>query len=343
MVKKHHIYWYCQIFGWLFYITINSIFFGLSYKSGYKEYTMFFLTLLFGIAITHFYRTSLIRLKILSLKLSQQLVCIVIFSFLKGLFFCLITLGLYKLFGLIKYELTLIDISSSILNFTVIFCLWNIIYFGFHYFQNYKLTEINSLRYLAASKESELNNLKAQLNPHFIFNCMNSIRALIDENPVKAKVAITQLSGILRNTLLMNKRKEILLKEEIDLVQDYLKLEHIRYEERLNYEFNIEEQVSTCRIPPFIIQSQVENAIKHGISTLHGNGKINVEALAMGENLKITVSNTGKLNSEMPLTGVGFKNSIQRLELLYGSLGKITIKEVQDLVVVDITLPLKFK
>lgn len=304
---------------------------------------MFFLTLLFGIAITHFYRTLLIKLKILSLKLSQQLVSIVIFSFLKGLIFCLITLGLYKLFGLIKYELTLIDISSSVLNFTVIFCLWNIIYFGFHYFQNYKLTEINSLRYLAASKESELNNLKAQLNPHFIFNCMNSIRALIDENPVKAKVAITQLSGILRNTLLMNKRKEISLKEEIDLVQDYLKLEHIRYEERLNYEFNIEERVSTCRIPPFIIQSQVENAIKHGISTLQGNGKISVEALTMGEYLKITVSNTGKLNSDTPLTGVGFKNSIQRLELLYGSLGKITIKEVQDLVVVDITLPLKFK
>jgi two-component system LytT family sensor kinase len=304
---------------------------------------MFFLTLLFGIAITHFYRTLLIKLKILSLKLSQQLVSIVIFSFLKGLIFCLITLGLYKLFGLIKYELTLIDISSSVLNFTVIFCLWNIIYFGFHYFQNYKLTEINSLRYLAASKESELNNLKAQLNPHFIFNCMNSIRALIDENPVKAKVAITQLSGILRNTLLMNKRKEISLKEEIDLVQDYLKLEHIRYEERLNYEFNLEERVSKCRIPPFIIQSQVENAIKHGISTLQGNGKISVEALTMGEYLKITVSNTGKLNSDTPLTGVGFKNSIQRLELLYGSLGKITIKEVQDLVVVDITLPLKFK
>jgi two-component system, LytTR family, sensor kinase len=303
---------------------------------------MFFLTLLFGIAITHFYRSLLIKLKILSLRLSRQLVYMIVFSFLKGLVFCLITLGLYKLFGLIKYEITVIDISSSILNFTVIFCLWNIIYFGFHYFQNYKLAEINSLRYLAASKESELNNLKAQLNPHFIFNCMNSIRALIDENPVNAKSAITQLSNILRTTLLMNKRKEISLKEEMELVQDYLKLEHIRYEERLHYEFNIEDQIGTCRIPPFIIQSQVENAIKHGISTLQGNGRINVHALKVGEYLKITVSNTGKLNSETPLTGVGFKNSIQRLELLYGSRGKISIKEEQDLVVVDITLPLKF-
>lgn len=340
MVKKLHIYWYCQLFGWFFYITVNSVFFGLSYKSGYKEYLMFFLTLLFGIAITHFYRSLLISLKILSLSLAKQLISIVIFSFVKGVIFCFITLGLYKSFGFITYELSALDIVSSILNFTVIFCLWNIIYFGFHYFQNYKLAEINSLRYLAASKESELNSLKAQLNPHFIFNCMNSIRALIDENPGNAKDAVTRLSNILRNTLLMDKRKEIQLKDEIGLVKDYLDLEHIRYEERLNYEFVIQEEVTNMNIPPFIIQTQVENAIKHGISVFPGNGMIRIEAFRIDDNLKIIVSNTGKLSSEKPLTGVGFKNSIQRLELLYGQKGKIFITEVHDLVVVDITIPL---
>lgn len=340
MVKKLHIYWYCQLFGWFFYITVNSVFFGLSYKSGYKEYLMFFLTLLFGIAITHFYRSLLISLKILNLSLAKQLISIVIFSFVKGVIFCFITLGLYKSFGFITYELSALDIVSSILNFTVIFCLWNIIYFGFHYFQNYKLAEINSLRYLAASKESELNSLKAQLNPHFIFNCMNSIRALIDENPGNAKDAVTRLSNILRNTLLMDKRKEIQLKDEIGLVKDYLDLEHIRYEERLNYEFAIQEEVTNMNIPPFIIQTQVENAIKHSISVFPGNGMIRIEAFRNDDNLKIIVSNTGKLSSEKPLTGVGFKNSIQRLELLYGQKGKIFITEVHDLVVVDITIPL---
>ena len=340
MVKKLHIYWYCQLFGWFFYITVNSVFFGLSYKSGYKEYLMFFLTLLFGIAITHFYRSLLISLKILNLSLAKQLVSIVIFSFVKGVIFCFITLGLYKSFGFITYELSALDIVSSILNFTVIFCLWNIIYFGFHYFQNYKLAEINSLRYLAASKESELNSLKAQLNPHFIFNCMNSIRALIDENPGYAKDAVTRLSNILRNTLLMDKRKEIQLKDEIGLVKDYLDLEHIRYEERLNYEFAIQEEVTNMNIPPFIIQTQVENAIKHGISLFPGTGMIRIEAFRIDDNLQILVSNTGKLSSEKPLTGVGFKNSIQRLELLYGQKGKIFITEVHDLVVVDITIPL---
>lgn len=301
---------------------------------------MFFFTLLFGIGITHFYRNLIIGLHILSLNLPRQLISIIVFSLAKGILFCFITLGLYKTFGLIADDLSLLDIITSTLNFMMIFCLWNIIYFGFHYFQNYKYAEINSLRYLAASKESELNSLKAQLNPHFIFNCMNSIRALIDENPVNAKDAVTRLSNILRNTLLMDKRKEILLKDEIGLVKDYLDLEHIRYEERLSYEFRIAEDVMNCQIPPFIIQTQVENAIKHGISINPGDGKIIVEAQRQGNNLRILTSNTGRLNPEKPLTGVGFKNSLQRLELLYGQRGKISIREDGDLVIVDITIPL---
>jgi len=199
-------------------------------------------------------------------------------------------------FGVIKIEdVNALFIFSSVFNFTFVFCLWNAFYFGFHYFQNYKRTEINSLRYLAASKESELKSLKAQLNPHFIFNCMNSIRALIDENPTNAKKAITQLSNILRNTLLMDKSKEISLKDEINLVKDYLDLEKIRYEERLSFEFAVDENVFNCQIPPFMIQSQVENAIKHGISTVPGAGKINIKAFRENDFLKIKVSNTGNL------------------------------------------------
>ncbi len=294
-----------------------------------------------GIGISHFYRHLLIRLHILDLKIPSQLIYIVLFSFIKGIIFFGMILALSKIFGLALADLTAVDVSVSVINFAVIFCLWNVIYFGFQYFQNYKRSEINSLRYLAASRESELNSLKAQLNPHFIFNCMNSIRALIDENPSKAKDAVTQLSNILRNTLLMDKRKEILLREEISLVKDYLNLEEIRYEERLNYDFEIDAQALNVLIPPFIVQSQVENAIKHGISKLPGKGRISIRAGVEAANLKIQVSNTGKINSEAPLTGVGFKNSIQRLDLLYGNAGNISIKEIEDLVVVEINLPLK--
>ena len=102
----------------------------------------------------------------------------------------------------------------------------------------------------------------------------------------------------------------------------------------------IDDDVTNSQIPPFIIQSQVENAIKHGISKLPGKGIIHVQAFKHNNDLKIKVSNSGKINSQTPLTGVGFKNSIQRLELLYGSAGKISIDEKDDLVIIEINIPL---
>lgn len=341
MIKKSHIYWYCQVFGWLFFVIINSIFLGLSYQATLKDYIFYFLTLPIGIGISHAYRVFILTPKVLNYTIPFQIIFVIVFSILKAIVFFFLTLLLSKSFGLVQSDLNYVYISSSIINFTVVFSLWNVIYFVFHYFQNYKRSEINSLRYLAASKESELNNLKAQLNPHFIFNCMNSIRALIDENPLKAKEAVTGLSNILRSTLLLEKSKRIKLKDEMNLVNDYLHLEKIRYEDRLNYTQHISNEAQSALIPPFIIQTQVENAIKHGISKLPGPGVICIEAQIEQEILKISVSNTGKLITQEPLTGVGFKNSIQRLDLLYGRDGKITIAESDDLVVVNIHIPLK--
>lgn len=320
---------------------VNSLFFGLSSRSGFREYIIYFLMFPTGIAISHFYRNLIIKLKILNYKIPAQLVFIIVFSFLKGVLFFLTVLIFTKIFNLPIAALTLVEISEYVINFSVIFCLWNVIYFGFQYFQNYRRSEINSLRYLAASKESELNNLKAQLNPHFIFNSMNSIRALIDENPAKAKEAVTRLSNILRNTLVIDKNKEINLYEEIKLVYDYLDLEKIRYEDRLTYEFKISNEVQNFKIPPFIIQTQVENAIKHGISKLPGKGLITIEAFLDNRQLNIIISNTGKLNAQKNLPGVGFVNSTQRLKLLYGEAATILIEEKEGKVVVTIGIPIK--
>lgn len=341
MSRKNQIYWYCQIFGWSFYITLNSIFFGLSSQSDYKEYLIYFLMLPTGIAISHFYRLLVIRLQVLSYKIPTQLAWIIFSSFVKGFLFFGMIMFLSSLFGLPLSEMSFVSVTESVINFAVIFSLWNVIYFGFEYFQNYKRSEINSLRYLAASRESELKSLKAQLNPHFIFNCMNSIRALIDEDPGKAKEAVTRLSNILRTTLLLDKSKEIVLSAEIELVKDYLNLEKIRYEERLNYDFQIQADTLNCLLPPFIIQTQVENAIKHGISKYPGVGTIIIACFIENNELILKVSNTGKLSSQTPLTGVGFKNSAQRLELLYGNKAKISIEEVNDLVIIKINIPLK--
>lgn len=299
--------------------------------------------LLAGLFISHGYRSLVIGLDILRRKIPYQLLFIVFFSFIKGVLFFLIILAQWRMMRIDLSNLDLISSSEYILNFSGVFCMWNVIYFGFHYFQNYRRAEINSLRYLAASRESELNHLKAQLNPHFIFNCMNSIRALIDENPANAKVAITRLSNLLRNTLILDKDREIPLEKELQLVRDYLDLEKIRYEERLNFKFDISEEALIQLLPPFLIQSQVENAIKHGISRLPGPGEIQICVTTASGELQISVSNTGQLISQAPLTGVGFKNSIQRIELLYGKNAGITIREAEQWVIVEIHLPLRVK
>lgn len=338
--SKKNTYWYCQIFGWSFFVVLNVIIFRLTYKTTLKDYIFYFLSIPLGIFISHLYKLTIVKHNILRLKIPIQLFLILFFSFLKAIIFFFITYLLSLIFSITDTHNSFIYILTAIINLTVVFCLWNIIYFGFHYFKNYKLSEINSLRYLAANKESELNNLKAQLNPHFMFNSMNSIRALIDENPSKAKEAITKLSGILRATLLLDKGKEISLKDELNLVKDYLKLEHIRFEDRLTCEFKISDEVLNYKIPPFIIQTQVENAIKHGISKLPGNGFVLIEAFEHNKILIIKVINSGKLNLEKSLTGLGFKNSEQRLLLLYGNDGKININELDNRVIVDINIPL---
>lgn len=330
MTRKLKIYWTCQIGGWAFYVILNLLFFGLSYNASLKDILFYGFLFCIGVILTHIYRILIIRFKILKLNLLYQL------FFIAG---CSVILSI--LFGLASSFYFVLSVEF-IVNSLVPFIFWSVIYFGFHYLEDYKKTEIQNLRWEASSKDIELNKLKSQLNPHFMFNSMNSIRALIDEDPAKAKEAVTQLSNILRNTLLMNKSKEIFLEEELKIVKDYLELEHIRYEERLKYTLDIQEEALKKIVPPLIVQSQVENAIKHGISKLPKGGAVEVKAKVVDHYLLIEVNNTGTLNHEKSETGFGLMNSRQRLELLYGPEATIDIFNLSDnRVSVKIKIPLK--
>lgn len=311
MLNKQRIYWLCQIGGWSFFVLVNLLFNTPSLKILFN----YLFLLVVGIALTHAYRYFILQFKILKLKIVYQLFFIAVSSLMLSVIFCVA--------GSVFFVLSLEEVINGI----VPFLFWSIIYFGFHYLENYKKTEIQNLRWEAASKDIELNKLKSQLNPHFMFNSMNSIRALIDENPAKAKEAVTQLSNILRNTLLMNKNKEIVLEEELRIVKDYLDLEQIRYEERLRYDMEIDPSSVTKLVPPLIIQAQVENAIKHGISKIPGGGLVKVKTKLQDNNLLIEVKNTGTLSSDKSDSGFGFANSQQRLELLYGKKASIEISE----------------
>ena len=327
MYKKQNIYWSCQISGWLFYTAINLFFFKLSYKTNALDVIIFLLWFPLGLSITHLYRLLINKLNILKSKIVFQLPFIILSTFLMSFVFFIFNVFVIKIFSDINYQLDYVASISKILSLMLIFIIWSVIYFGFHYFDNYKKTEIQNLKLHANKNEIELNTLKSQLNPHFMFNSLNSIRALVDEDPQKAKTAITQLSNILRNTLMMHKNKFISFEEEIKLVTDYLALEQIRYEERLKYDLDIDPKTLKIPIPPMMIQTLVENGIKHGIGNLVEGGEIIVKAYLENNIFKIEVKNTGQLqqNTNSSL-GFGVENTNNRLHILYGEKANFSLK-----------------
>ncbi|MCS6834197.1 MAG: histidine kinase, partial [Flammeovirgaceae bacterium] len=170
----------------------------------------------------------------------------------------------------------------------------------------------------------------SQLNPHFIFNALNSVKVLIDENPQTAKASIDQLSNILRNSLMMDKKKVIPLSEELAIVKDYLALEKVRFEERLEIHLDIDENALSFKVPPMMIQTLVENGIKHGIAKLKNGGKISLHAVLENGNLHVEIENSGHYHppsSGMAKeSGYGIRSTLQRLELLYKQKASFSIE-----------------
>ncbi|MCH9028891.1 MAG: histidine kinase, partial [Bacteroidetes bacterium] len=205
--------------------------------------------------------------------------------------------------------------------------LWALIYFSIHYLESYKKTEIESLIWEAAVKDYELKTLKTQLNPHFMFNAMNGIRALIEEDPDRAKIALTKLSNILRYSLKMERSERVPLSDELETVKDYLDLEKMRFEERLKYNLNIESSAARVEIPPMMIQTLVENGIKHGISKMTHGGEISIDSKIENSELLVEIRNDGHLEDDALKNskGFGIANTKHRLNLLFGEKASFSI------------------
>jgi two-component system LytT family sensor kinase len=338
-LKKRQLYWVCQVGGWAFYILLQTIFFGLTDNFNWKAFINFFGWFISLILLTHFFRFALIHSGLLKAKLFLQIPAVILSSVVLAIVFHFIQYFIAFITNGAEFP-GIVVTMQNILNFTFVFFFWSLIYFSFHFIENYKLAEISNLRYKASMNEIELNKLKSQLNPHFMFNAMNSIRALVDEDPGKAKEAITMLSNILRNTLMMEKNKLINFDEELKIVKDYLDLEHIRFEERLQYNFDVSPESNNYKVPTLMIQTLVENGIKHGISKLAGGGKIFLKSIVKDGNLFIEIKNSGRFDeNHIPETGFGLKSTKQRLELLFGSKSLFKIYNNGEYVITEVTIP----
>jgi|GEM_PF-695681 len=152
------------------------------------------------------------------------------------------------------------------INGTVSLAGWHGIYFFYHLFDRLHRSEIERLRLAGAVKEAELRALKSQVNPHFIFDSLNSLRALIDEDPARARQSVTQLANLLRYSLQSGQLETVPFEDALRVVNDYLALEQVRHEERLRLRIDIAPETLALPVPPMGLQTLVENAVKYGVS-----------------------------------------------------------------------------
>jgi len=225
----------------------------------------------------------------------------------------------------------------------ILFCSWLCLYFFYHLFDRLNRSEIERFQLMSSVKEAELRALKSQVNPHFIFNSLNSLRALIDEDPERARMAVTQLANLLRYSLQSGQLETVPFEDELDVVNDYLALEQVRHEERLRLRLDIGPDVHRLPIPPMLLQTLVENAVKYGISTRAEGGEIAIIARNEGGALRIQVTNPGEVarGGRGASTGVGLHNAAERLRLIFGERATLRLRSEQPAqVVAEAVIPL---
>jgi sensor histidine kinase YesM len=220
---------------------------------------------------------------------------------------------------------------------------WFVFYHGIRLTERAVQSERDKNQAQMQLKIVELDNLKNQLNPHFLFNSLNSIRSLTLSDPKLARDATTKLSDLLRIYLTFNELQDITLEEEINLVMDYLTIEKIRFENRLHYKIEVDKKVLQARILPMSLQLLAENAVKHGIGNTKNGGEIIIFARRENNSLKYGVRNTGNLTENIEKNkrkGLGLVNLQKRLLLNYGITDGLKIISKDNMVIAEVCVPL---
>jgi len=271
---------------------------------------------------------------------------------IKKLFIALL-LGSIILFGLLLFSIPLhrlynpsnkpikaIAFYSTAINSVIYIFFWIILYVTIKIIRRFRKNKLERLELEANLKESQLNTLKGQINPHFMFNSLNNIRGLMLEDVDKSREMITRLSEMLRYSLSKNNVDKIALSEELEMVENYIELSKIQLENRLVFIQEMDTDINTIQIPPMLIQMLIENAIKHGISNLPNGGQVKLVIKRRETYLIMKVSNTGKLVIPKNSTKVGLENIKKRLSLLYGKTAKFSLKEKNMEVIAKIEIPI---
>lgn len=259
------------------------------------------------------------RILVVSLVCGAPLGIVTQFSYLSALVDPELLLREYA--PALQFQLALpFGIALEIANWTLVFVAWLVIYFTAIAVREHRSAQFKQSELARALQLAELRLLKSQLNPHFLFNALNTVRSLIADNPARAQDAVTRLAKTLRYTLTSPQDELVTLSQELEIVADYLELESMRFEDRLRIEQDVPGDAAGVKIPVMLLQTLVENGIKHGIAELPSGGLLRISAVLQNEMLMLEVENPRPPAPTRTSAhdGVGLHNARDRLRLLFG-------------------------
>lgn len=343
------LYWKCQLIGW----SVAGLYWGYAGYSGQGfnwllGIIQFITDVAVYIIVTHVYRCIALKLGWQTLGLNKLLPRLIPAVIILGLVYLFVTVSKVYLFRVWFQS----GFSEPFGDFFDFYCdsifvagvrlmsIWLLAYHMYHYSKREIGIAKENARLSVITRDAHLNNLSAQLNPHFLFNSLNNIKALVIDDPKAARRAIDLLADLLRNSLYNGDKQMISLKEELSLVEDYLELERLRLEERLKYQIVPDKGIQDILIPRLCIQTLVENAVKHGIGQQKQGGLISIQMANKHSKLIISVSNPGRLIPVEESTGLGIKNLNERLQLQYKGNAGFTISEADGIITATIKIPI---
>jgi sensor histidine kinase YesM len=342
---KEFLFWTLQFVAWTMISAIGFIVPELSIE--YKWFS-FIVSVIMSIAITSVYRYYLKKNVDVANFTRTSLIKLILAFIICSFIFYKFSVYVDKIYDLfytrteaeIEWMKINVSVTTAVISSIITIFLWTLIYLGIKFILSVNKNKAESLALSSTLKEAQLNALKGQINPHFMFNSLNNIRGLMLEDVDKSREMITKLSDMLQFALSKNTVDLIVLSEEIEMVDNYIALAKIQMEDRLVYEKKVAPETLSVAIPPMIIQLLVENAAKHGIANLKNGGRIALETTLENEELQLTVTNTGKLSISENSTKLGLKNIQERLRLVYGPKASFSLQEVNEEVVATIKIPM---
>lgn len=357
---KGRIYVAAQTAGWGTFLAMQFAFMSgfrgakSNHQDAITDYAITAMVVFMGWALTHFARPFMSRWGWKEMGWRALAPRVLAMSFGLSVLWSVVGYGYaYVILGLpweLKVSPLLVFVAST-LNGTGMIAGWMCFYFLYHIFERMQRLQIEQLRLVASAKEAELRALKSQVNPHFLFNSLNSLRALIDEDAPRAREAVTRMANMLRYSLQSGQLETVAFEEELRIVEDYLALEQIRHEERLRVRWEVPDALRKqgIPVPPMLLQTLVENAVKYGVGARREGGEITISAQREGATLVIRVTNPGDLSAPTSAsaaragssTGVGLRNASERLKLLFGERAQLSLRaDPAGFVTASVVIPL---